>query len=157
MQTFLGLKKLNDKMDLKNKTMMKNQYFWDLYREYLKSEKWEAKRRMVMTRDRNLCQGCLTAEATQVHHKTYDRVFDEPLFDLVAICKDCHEKIHDGRPWMERGDVFRTTKLVGFEGKIGVIIGHLDDDVIEVEFRDGSKDKLMVWDVTYYDNLPLTH
>jgi len=74
------------------------------YAEYLKSPQWQMKRKKVMERDNGLCQGCLTAPAVDVHHKTYQRVFDEPLFDLVAICRECHSKIHDGRADFQRAD-----------------------------------------------------
>jgi len=66
-----------------------------VYYEYLKSDKWKRKRDKVMLRDKNVCQACLTREATDVHHLTYERIYNEPLFDLVAICRPCHEKIHD--------------------------------------------------------------
>lgn len=41
-----------------------------------------------------MCEGCLERPATQVHHLHYQRVFDECLFDLVAICDRCHAKCH---------------------------------------------------------------
>jgi len=66
-----------------------------VYYEYLKSDKWKLKREKVMLRDKNVCQACLTRTATDVHHLTYERIYNEPLFDLVAICRQCHEKIHE--------------------------------------------------------------
>lgn len=66
-----------------------------VYYEYLKSDKWKLKRDKVMLRDKNVCQACLTRTATDVHHLTYERIYNEPLFDLVAICRPCHEKIHE--------------------------------------------------------------
>ena len=33
--------------------------------------------------------------ATQAHHLIYERVFDEPLFDLISICTPFHEKLHN--------------------------------------------------------------
>lgn len=65
------------------------------YSEYLKSEKWHDKRQRVLERDGYLCQACRKRRAKQVHHITYERIFDEPLFDLVAICKTCHDHLHD--------------------------------------------------------------
>lgn len=60
------------------------------YQQYLQSPEWRLKRDAVMKRDNRLCQGCLKNQATQVHHLTYDRIFNEMLFDLVAICHECH-------------------------------------------------------------------
>jgi len=65
------------------------------YYEYLKSDKWKLKRQKVMLRDKNICQACLTRQATDVHHLTYKHIYNEPLFDLVAICRPCHEKLHE--------------------------------------------------------------
>lgn len=64
------------------------------YYEYLRSPEWRARRSLVMKRDNNLCQGCLVAPATLVHHKNYRHIFDEVLYDLVALCDPCHKKIH---------------------------------------------------------------
>jgi 5-methylcytosine-specific restriction endonuclease McrA len=65
------------------------------YHEYLRTEKWKGKREKVLKRDNNLCQACLINKATEVHHKTYEKIFDEPLFDLVSLCHPCHSKLHD--------------------------------------------------------------
>lgn len=68
------------------------------YEQYLQSSSWRLKRDAVMKRDCYLCQGCLIAQATEVHHLTYDRIYNEMLFDLVAVCHDCHiNKIHGNR------------------------------------------------------------
>lgn len=64
------------------------------YEEYLASSKWARKRTAVLERDQDLCQACLNRQATEVHHLTYERIFDEPMFDLVAICRPCHERLH---------------------------------------------------------------
>jgi len=70
------------------------------YNQYLRSDAWKSKRERVLKRDNNLCQACLKAIATEIHHLTYRHVFNEPLFDLVAICNPCHVKITK----MERED-----------------------------------------------------
>lgn len=62
--------------------------------DYLRSRKWIEKRKAVMQRADGICEGCLTNPATQVHHLTYDHVGDELLFELVAVCDDCHAKAH---------------------------------------------------------------
>jgi hypothetical protein len=68
--------------------------WWNLYNEYLLSQQWEVKRRLVMLRANNLCEGCRTTMATQVHHCSYAHVGNEFLFELVAICSKCHDRIH---------------------------------------------------------------
>lgn len=68
--------------------------FWEWYSTYLKSPRWRNKRDLVLMRANGVCEGCEDAKATQVHHLTYVRVGDELLFDLVAVCNDCHQKAH---------------------------------------------------------------
>lgn len=64
------------------------------YYAYLGSPQWIEKRRAILQRDNYVCQACLNRKATQAHHLTYDHIFDEPLFDLVAICDVCHDRLH---------------------------------------------------------------
>lgn len=64
--------------------------------EYYNSVQWWNKRTAVLKRDNHLCQaqlpGC-TRTAQQVHHLTYDHFMNEPLFDLIAVCVQCHDVI----------------------------------------------------------------
>lgn len=65
------------------------------YERYLsESENWPAIRLKVMRRDNYRCQACLEVEATQVHHKSYEHIFDELMWELVAVCRRCHERLH---------------------------------------------------------------
>lgn len=71
----------------------RNEWFKNEYEPYLNSDLWKRKRLAVLKRDNYLCQACLTLPATQVHHLSYRHVFNEPLFDLVSVCNQCHDKI----------------------------------------------------------------
>lgn len=66
------------------------------YHAYLESQAWRNKRGQRLRVDDWLCQakldGC-TRAATDVHHLTYTHVGNEPLFDLVSVCRACHEQI----------------------------------------------------------------
>lgn len=64
------------------------------YSAYLASPEWKARRFKVMRRANGICEGCGDAPAVQVHHRTYAHVFAEFLFELVAICKPCHDRLH---------------------------------------------------------------
>ena len=72
----------------------------DEYNQYLESPEWHAKRELVLARDWHECQakldGC-TKAAEHVHHLTYEHLFNEPLFELVAVCRSCHDQIHGKR------------------------------------------------------------
>lgn len=71
-----------------------NDKWWADYNEYLNTQQWKDKRLRVLNRDNYVCQACLINKSVDVHHLTYIRVFKEPLFDLVSVCKECHENIH---------------------------------------------------------------
>lgn len=64
-----------------------------VYDDYLKSEDWRSRRDRVLARS-PICQACERRPAQEVHHLTYDRIYREPLFDLVAICSGCHRALH---------------------------------------------------------------
>jgi len=71
--------------------------FWARYRVYMESAEWQAKRRRVLGRAHYLCEGCGTRKAEHVHHLTYVHFGNEFLWELVAVCEPCHERLH-GRP-----------------------------------------------------------
>jgi hypothetical protein len=67
------------------------------YKAYLLTDDWRAKRRQRLAHDHYQCQerlpGCC-GNASQVHHVTYDRLFDEGLDDLLSVCERCHRTLH---------------------------------------------------------------
>lgn len=67
---------------------------WYKYYAYLGSDTWKQKRKLVFERDNNLCQICKKETATEVHHLTYQNIYNEPIEDLIAICYECHKKKH---------------------------------------------------------------
>jgi hypothetical protein len=76
--------------------------WWRRYEEHLSSPAWHELRRKVFARCAGVCEGCRDRRAVQVHHLTYARLGREMLFDLVAVCLECHDSIHrpdsEGRP-----------------------------------------------------------
>src|SRR5690348_5248702 len=65
------------------------------YIEYLSSPEWKAKRKAVKERCSNICERCHRYLVDDVHHLTYDRVYDEPLEDLQGLCAGCHDFQHN--------------------------------------------------------------
>jgi hypothetical protein len=64
------------------------------YEEHLGSEKWRELRRRVLKRAGGICEGCGIDQATECHHLTYTHTGDEFLFELTAVCSQCHRRIH---------------------------------------------------------------
>ena len=84
-----------------------NPEWWEAYERYLQTPTWFEKRRAVLRRANDLCEGCRIRKAVQVHHLPgcYPRgclpgsrewIKAEKLFHLVALCLQCHEDIHPG-------------------------------------------------------------
>ncbi len=61
---------------------------------YMQSKQWREIRAKVLARDSYICQGCLSATATEVHHKRYQPDWHDMAWDLVSICRDCHSTTH---------------------------------------------------------------
>lgn len=68
------------------------------YADYLRSREWAERREKVMQRALGLCEGCRVRPAGEVHHLSYEHVTEEFLFELVALCGDCHARIHGASP-----------------------------------------------------------
>ena len=69
-------------------------YFQQKHEDYLASPEWAERRSLVMDRASGLCEGCRKAPATEVHHLSYSNWGHELLFELVALCGDCHARTH---------------------------------------------------------------
>lgn len=68
--------------------------WWGSYTEYLASDRWARKRQKVLDKAGGICEACGDRPAQEVHHLTYRNVGAEPLWDLRAVCKPCHDFIH---------------------------------------------------------------
>ena len=75
----------------------RNAFFAD-YDQYLKSEAWAKRRSLVLKRARGVCEGCAEQNPTEVHHRSYEHVGNEFLFELVALCHSCHDRLHEEEP-----------------------------------------------------------
>ena len=84
------------------------------YQEYIQSEKWKFKRDLVLLFWQHRCSMCGRSVNLHVHHRTYKRLGNEQLNDLVVLCDRCHEIHHETlnrTGHMEHiGDVMRRVK-----------------------------------------------
>lgn len=69
-------------------------YYRQAHNAYISSPEWRDLRQRVMDRAQGLCEGCRLAPAKEVHHLSYEHWGHEFLFELVALCGDCHDRIH---------------------------------------------------------------
>ena len=70
------------------------------YQDYLKSEHWKDIRRRyfrgkLFKRYKRGCYICGAKENLQLHHRTYKRFGRERLDDLIPLCSDCHNGVHE--------------------------------------------------------------
>ena len=72
---------------------MNSQDSQERYHRYLKSNSWQEKRQAVLEAAGYRCSRC-DSRATEVHHETYERVYNELLSDLTALCSECHRIEH---------------------------------------------------------------
>jgi hypothetical protein len=121
------------------------------YNAYLKTPEWHAVRKRILKRAGGVCEGCGEKVPTQVHHLSYAHVFHEFLFELVAVCDECHDRVHqdeqllvesewqdgfpceacrwqdekDNRRWCGRFDIYAVTALSA-EGECGPALAGLE-------------------------------
>jgi 5-methylcytosine-specific restriction endonuclease McrA len=68
------------------------------YEWYRGSPSWHERREWIFKRANYVCEKCRKRPATEVHHLTYMRVFNEDPADLMALCHQCHAEIHWRQP-----------------------------------------------------------
>jgi hypothetical protein len=85
--------KLKDQL-IAEKRSADDAQWWVDYNRYLTTPEWREKRRRVLDRAGGLCEGCGGSKATQVHHTTYAHTGDEFLWELRAVCCECHARVH---------------------------------------------------------------
>lgn len=77
--------------------------WWADYDRFLTTPEWFAMRERVMKRANHWCEACLEQTAKEVHHLSYSYGFLPPAYFLVAVCQNCHSRIHtEGDEWGPR-------------------------------------------------------
>lgn len=64
------------------------------YDLYMNSREWQLKKRKVKERSGGVCERCRDHSSEAVHHLHYKNLFNEPLEDLLDVCKGCHDYVH---------------------------------------------------------------
>ena len=64
------------------------------YINYIKSERWKAKRQEVFRYYGKRCYACRKmAKVLHVHHMDYSRLGREAMSDLIPLCVPCHRSV----------------------------------------------------------------
>lgn len=64
------------------------------YSDYLHTPEWNSKRIQVFMRDGRRCRVCNSGVGINAHHRSYEQLGNEPLGDLITLCKACHSLFH---------------------------------------------------------------
>ena len=84
--------------DYKSKEEFQRAEFREWYDRYLTSEEWALVRQKVLKRANFICEGCLDQPAILAHHTSYEHVGHEFMFELLALCQSCHDRVHEEKP-----------------------------------------------------------
>lgn len=78
----------------------------DRYRKYIASDAWREKAEARKEFDGHKCALCGKTEGLQVHHIHYRTFMNENVEqDLITLCKDCHNDVHEEKEWIINGIV----------------------------------------------------
>ena len=89
------------------------------YQQQLEDKRWIFKAENIRIRDKHKCRLCGTTKAQlDVHHIRYidgREAWDYDDGDLVTLCHNCHEEVHDGQDYdkLIPGSYFYNKNLEG--------------------------------------------
>jgi hypothetical protein len=84
---------------------------WNDKSEYYLSMEWRKIRAFALNRAKYRCERCYRRYKLQVHHKTYDRLYNERLDDLEVLCPTCHKKADKERSRRDRYHNWRSSAM----------------------------------------------
>jgi len=64
------------------------------YKDYLLSNEWIAIKIDIYQKRGRQCEQCGNKTKLQIHHLTYDNIFNEEPSDLLILCESCHKEKH---------------------------------------------------------------
>lgn len=116
------------------------------YIEYLNSDAWKIRRNKRLAVARFRCGACGSKNSVQVHHLTYERIFNENMEDLLPLCEHHHqiaESLVKKGQLDRRGDVLflatETVRLVLSNEAYHIPKEYVEPEKIEVENITGIK------------------
>lgn len=64
------------------------------YNLYINSDEWRLKRNYILNKRGYKCERCFSKKNLQIHHITYENLGFELDNDLIILCKNCHQYVH---------------------------------------------------------------
>ena len=61
------------------------------YQEYINSPQWRKKRERAFELIGKKCTRCNSTYNIEVHHISYDNLYEESTYDVEILCKSCHQ------------------------------------------------------------------
>lgn len=81
------------------------------YPEYRASDAYLQRRSEALKAAGGICEHCNEEHPLEVHHRTYERLGNESRWDLIALCRTCHDVAHGRRSAEEAGGETRLPLL----------------------------------------------
>ena len=72
----------------------KHKHIPSKYEQYLLSNDWLIRKNMALAFYNNKCALCNSLNYLNVHHRTYNNIYNETLNDLIVLCNKCHSMFH---------------------------------------------------------------
>ncbi len=82
------------------------------YKKYMKSTAWFKRRVAYFKIHKKECVACFSKSRIVLHHINYQRLGEELDSDLIVLCWDCHNELHEthGRASEMKGSLYRITQ-----------------------------------------------
>lgn len=82
------------------------------YSQYILSPDWTTLKLRFKSSNlyKGKCEVCACRGVLDVHHRTYKRLFNEKLMDLMALCPICHHAAHRRQERSPRGGLWGATR-----------------------------------------------
>ena len=70
---------------------------------YMRTPQWLKLKKDVIDFQNQRCGHCnvlIDTNVSDLHHMTYDRLFNERITDMMALCRPCHHRYHQSEKWL---------------------------------------------------------
>lgn len=67
------------------------------YRKYISSHEWKKKRERAFEKLGKKCGRCGSTVNIEVHHRSYDNLYNESIIDVEIVCNGCHKRADNER------------------------------------------------------------